>query len=209
MERRGAPEGTRSSFLHPTYLHCVGCAKKGGQSATARCLVLLFVTYLQFPELLGSAVQTTVVRCTVPCTCKDSHDKGTVLCKEDVTGFRARRQKKMIRAARWQIRQNGWLCLESRDRPREGRTGRVLIAGCQTAGYRHSQRRVVCTSRQREDESAAELEARKSLPSPVDWPKMNEGGCTGPENETRRKGLSAACCWIWLDAFLCLLGRAP
>ena len=102
----------------------------------------------------------------------------------------------MIRAARWQIRQNGWLCLESRDRPREGRTGRVLIAEGQTAGYRHSQRRVVCTSRQRVDESAAELEGRKSLPSPVDWPKMNEGGCTGPENETRRKGLSAACCWM-------------
>ena len=106
----------------------------------------------------------------------------------------------MIRAARWQIRQNGWLCLESRDRPREGRTGRVLIAGCQTAGYRHSQRRVVCTSRERVDESAAELEGRKSLPSPVDWPKMNEGGCTGPENEMRRKGLSTACL---LDAFCC------
>ena len=45
------------------------------------------------------------------------------------------------------------------------------------------------------------MEGRKSLPSPVDWPKMNEGGCTGPENETRRKGLSAACL---LDAFLCL-----
>ena len=120
---------------------------------------------------------------------------GTVSCKEDVTGFRARRQKKMIRAARWQIRR-GWLCLESRDRPRQGRTGRVLIAGRHTAGYRHSQRRVVCTSRQRVDESAAELEGRKRLPSPVDWPKMNEGGCTGPENETRRKGLSAACCWM-------------
>ena len=142
---------------------------------------------------------------------------GTVSCKEDVTGFRARRQKKMIRAARWQIRQNGWLCLESRERPREGRTGRVLIAGCQTAGYRHSQRRVVCTSRQREDESAAELEARKSLPSPVDWPKMNEGGCTGPENETRRAKAfrrhaagsgwmrSSACSGERLDA--CKFGR--
>ena len=62
---------------------------------------------------------------------------------------------------------------------------------------------------ERDVERSAELEARKSLPSPVDWPKMNEGGCTGPENELRRKGLSAACCWIWLDAFLCLLGRAP
>ena len=107
----------------------------------------------------------------------------------------------MIRAARWQIRQSGWLCLEPRDRPRQGRTGRVLIAGRHTAGCRHFQKPVVCTSRQRVDESAAELEARKSLPSPVDWPKMNEGGCTGPENETRRKGLSAACL---LDAFLCL-----
>ena len=34
MERRGAPEGTRSSFLHPTYLHCVGYAKKGGHYFT-------------------------------------------------------------------------------------------------------------------------------------------------------------------------------
>ena len=28
-ERRGAPEGTRTSSLHPTYLLCVGCANKG------------------------------------------------------------------------------------------------------------------------------------------------------------------------------------
>ena len=106
------------------------------------------------------------------------------------------------------------MCLESRDRPREGRTGRVLIAEGQTAGYRHSQRPLGCTSREREDESAAELEGRKRLPSPVDWPKMNEGACTGPENETRRKGLSAACCWMRSSAFsgerldACKFGRA-
>ena len=46
---------------------------------------------------------------------------------------------------------------------------------------------------ERDVERSAKLEGRKSLPSPVDWPKMNEGGCTGPENEMRRKGLSAAC----------------
>ena len=58
------------------------------------------------------------------------------------------------------------------------------------------------------------FDGRKRLPSPVDWPKMNEGGCTGPENELRRKGLSAACCWMRssacsgerLDA--CKFGRA-
>ena len=131
-----------------------------------------------------------------------SRHRDGIICKEDVTGFPGRRQKKMIRAATWQIRQSGWLCLESRDRPREGRTGRVLIAEGQTAGYRHSQRPLGCTSRERKDESAAELEGRKSLPSPVDCPKMNEGGCTGPENETRRKGLSAACC-CWMRSSDC------
>ena len=67
---------------------------------------------------------------------------------------------------------------------------------------------------ERDVERSAKLEGRKSLPSPVDWPKMNEGGCTGPENELRRKGLSAACCWMRssacsgerLDA--CKFGRA-
>ena len=34
VERRGAPEGTRTSSLHPTYLHCVGYAKKGGHCFT-------------------------------------------------------------------------------------------------------------------------------------------------------------------------------
>ena len=127
---------------------------------------------------------------------------GMVLCKEDVTVFWARRQKKMIRATRWQIRQSGWLCLESRDRPREGRAGRVLIAGCHTAGYRHSQRPLGCTSREHEDESAAELEGRERLPSPVDWPNSAGCGCTGPENEMRRRGLSAACCWMRSSARL-------